>query len=97
MVVVVADSILEASRRSGRLNAAQEAFAHQDAQRVIHRLERDGPDLTPYDLGNAVSRDVGLTRNGPHDGQTLRGHLNAALAKEVCRVAGHGSQSRSNL
>ena len=92
MVVVVADPILEASRRSGGLNAPDEAFGDQDAEGVVHRLERDGTDLGPDDLGHAVGRDVGLTRYCPQDSQSLGRDLNAALAKEVCRVGGHAKR-----
>jgi hypothetical protein len=65
MVVVVADPILEASRCPGGLNAPEEAFGDQDAKGVVHRLEGDGADLCPDDLGHAVGRDVGLTRYRP--------------------------------
>ena len=89
MVVVVADPILEASRRSGGLNAPDEALGDQDAEGVVHRLERDGADLGPDGLGHAVGRDVGLTRDRPQDRQSLGGDLNAALTKEIGRVGGH--------
>jgi hypothetical protein len=67
MVMVVADPVLEASRCPGRLNAPEEAFGDQDAERVVNRLERDGTNLDPDDLGNAVGRDVGLTCYRPQD------------------------------
>jgi len=89
MVVVVANPILEASRRSGGLNAPDEAFGDQDAEGVVNRLERDGPDLGPDDLGHFVGRDVGLTRDRPQDSQSLGRDLNTALPKEVSRVSSH--------
>jgi hypothetical protein len=89
MVVVVADPILEASRRPGGLNATDEAFGDQDAEGVVHRLERDGADLGPDDLGHAISRDVGLTRHRPQDSQSLGRDLDTALPKEVSRVSVH--------
>ena len=89
MVVVVADAILEASRRSGRLNAPDEALGDQDAERVVDRLQRDGADLGPDDLGHGVGRDVRLSRDRPQDGQSLGGDLNAALAKAARRVSDH--------
>ena len=92
MVVVVADPILEASRRPGGLNAPDEAFGDQDAEGVVHRLERDGADLGPDGLGHAVGRDVGLTRDRPQDSQSLGRDLNTALPKEVSRVGGHGDR-----
>jgi hypothetical protein len=36
MMVVVSDAILEARRRSRGLNAADEAFADQHTERVVH-------------------------------------------------------------
>jgi len=83
MVVVVADPILEASWRPGRLNAPDQAFGDQDGEGIVHRLERDGADLGPDDLGHAVGGDVGLTRYRPQDGQSLGGYLDTALSKEV--------------
>jgi hypothetical protein len=90
MMVVVADSSLEASRRSGGLNAPDEPFSDQDSKAVVHRLERDGADLGPDGPGYCVGRNVRLTRYRPQDSQTLGGDLNAALPKEVSRVRGHG-------
>jgi hypothetical protein len=90
MMMVVADAILEAGRRAGRLNAPDQAFGDQDAEGVVHRLQRDGADFSPDDLGHAVGRDVGLARDRLKDGQSLRRHLDTALPKEVGRVSGHG-------
>jgi hypothetical protein len=89
MVVVVADPILESGRRSGGPNAPDQALGDQNAEGVVHRLERDGTDLGPDDLGHGVGRDVGLTRYRPQDSQSLGRHLDAALPKEVGRVGGH--------
>ena len=92
MVVVVADPILEARRCPGGLNAPEEAFGDQDAERVIHRLERYGTDLGLDDLGHAVGRDVGPTGDCPQDSQSLGSNLNTALPKEVRRVCGHAKE-----
>jgi hypothetical protein len=89
MVVVVADPILEASRCPGGLNAPEKAFGDQDAESVVHRLERDGTDLGPDSLGHGVGRDVGLTRYRPQNSQSLGRHLDTALPKAVSRVSGH--------
>jgi hypothetical protein len=99
MVVVVADPILEASRRAGGLNAPDEAFGHQEAEGVVHRLERDGTDLGPDDLGHAIGRDVRLTRDRPQDGQSLGRDLNAAFSKtkEMGRVRAHVHTIDQNL
>jgi hypothetical protein len=89
MVVVVADAILEAGRRPRGLNAPDEAFGDQDAEGVIHRLERDGSDLGPGDLGHLVSRDVRAARKRPQDSQSLGRDLDAVLPEEVSRVSCH--------
>ena len=89
MVVVVADPILEASRRPGGLNAPDEAFGDQNPEGVVHRLERDGADLGADDLGHGVGCDVGLTRYRAQNGQSLGRDLNAALTKENSRVPDH--------
>jgi hypothetical protein len=67
VVVVVANSILEASRRSRRLNAPHEPFADQDVQGVVHGLVGDGADLRPDDLSHAVGGNVGLPRHRTQD------------------------------
>jgi hypothetical protein len=89
MVVVVANPVFEASRRSGGLNSPDKAFGDQKAQGVVHRLERDGADLGPDNLGHAVGRDVGLSCDRPQNSQSLGRYLNASLSKEVCRVGVH--------
>ena len=95
--MVVADAILVASWRPGGLNAPEEAFGDQEAEGVVHRLERDGTNLGPDCLGDAVGRDMRLTGNRPQHRQSLGGYLNPALSKEFCRVRSHVRQSRSNL
>jgi hypothetical protein len=89
MVVVVADAILEPSRRSRRLNASDQAFGNQNAKRVVHRLQRDGADLGADDVSDALSRDVRLTGDRAQDGESLRGDVDAALTKQFSRVDGH--------
>ena len=89
MVMVVADPVLEPSRRPGGLNATDESCGDQDAQSVVHRLQRDGADLRPGDVGHDVGRDVRLTGDRPQHRQPLSRDLNAAFAQEVCRVGSH--------
>jgi len=89
MVMVVADAILEAGRRAGRLNPPKEAFSDQNTERVVHRLQRDSPNLGPDHLGHAVGRDVGPGRYRPQDSQSLGRYLDTALPKEISRVSGH--------
>ena len=89
MVVVVADPILEAGGRSGRLYAPDQPLGDQDAEGVVDRLERDRPDLGPHGLGHRVGGDVRPTRDRPQDGQSLGRNLNTVLSKKVSRVGGH--------
>jgi hypothetical protein len=89
MVVVVANPILEPSRRPGGLNTPDQALGDQEAKGVVHRLERNGTDLGPDELGRTVGRDVGLTRYRPEDSQSLGGDLNPVLTEEVCRAGDH--------
>src|SRR5688572_18030627 len=71
MVVVVGDSILEASGRSRGLNAPEKTLGDQHTEGVVHRLERDSTDLGPDRLGHGVSGDVGSTRDRSQDSQSL--------------------------
>jgi hypothetical protein len=89
MMVVVADAILVAGRRAGRLNAPEQTLGDQDGKRVVHRLKRDGADFGPDHLGDAVGGGVRLRRDGPQDRQSLRGDLNPAAAKKICLVGSH--------
>ena len=59
MVVVVADTIFETRRRSGRLNPPDQTLGGEEPERVVNGLERDGPNLGPDDLGHGIGRDVG--------------------------------------
>jgi len=98
VVVVVADAILEASRRPGRLDSPEETFGGQQSEGVVDRLQRDGADLRPHGLGDTISGDVGLARDGTQDRQSLRRHLNAMLTKKVSRIDGHTNRyDNSNL
>ena len=87
--MIVANAILESSRGSGGLNAPDKAFGGKYAEGVVDRLERDGADLGLDGLGDAVSRNVRLTRHRPQDSQSLGGDLNTALTKEGNRVLSH--------
>jgi hypothetical protein len=95
MVMVVADAIFESRRRPRGLDAPDEPSGDHDPQRVIHRLKRDRADLASDDFGHSVGRDVGLPRDGPEHGQSLRGDLDSAFAKELGRI-GH-AESVSQL
>jgi hypothetical protein len=86
MMVVVADTVFEEGRRPGWLDAADETFGYEHAERVVHRLERDRTDLGPDRFGDGIRRDVGPARDGPEDGEPLRRDLDAALTKEFGRT-----------
>jgi hypothetical protein len=97
MVMVVADAILEQSRRTGRLNAPDEPLGDQEAERVVDRLKRDGADLSPDNLRDRVRRDVRLTRHRTENSEPLSRHLNAALAKAAGSVSDHLNRLDHNL
>ena len=86
MMVVVAHAIFEAGRGSGRLNAPQHAFGHQQAEGVVDRLQRNGADLGPDGFSHGVGRDVRLSRHGSQHGQSLGRDLNTKLTEEIGRA-----------
>jgi hypothetical protein len=96
VVVIVADPILEASRRSSGLNAPDQSFGNEEDQGVVYRLQGDGTDLGPDDLGHGVGRDVGLTRDRPQDRQPLGGDLNTPFTQEGRRIGSHLTKNRLN-
>src|SRR5262245_27775746 len=89
MVMVVADARLETRWRSCGLNAADQTLGMQNRETVVDRLKRDRADLFSDGLRHGVGGDVGLTGDSAEDRQTLRGYLNAALAKEISWIDGH--------
>jgi hypothetical protein len=89
MMVVVANSIFEARRRTGRLDAPDQSFRREHAQGVVHRLQGDGANLTAHELGHRIGRDVRLSGDSPQDGQPLSSHLDAASTKKIGRIVGH--------
>ena len=93
VVVVITDPILEPGWRAGGLDAANQAFGDQEVQRVVHRLERDGADLGPDDLGYSIGGDVGGAADCAEDRQTLSGDLNAPCAKERRLIRSHDQAS----
>jgi tRNA 2-selenouridine synthase SelU len=97
MVMIVADAILETRRRSGRLNAPDQPFSDEQSQRVVHRLQRNRPDLASHDFRHAVGGDVGFASHCAQDSQTLRRNLNAAVAKQLSWIGLHDPQDRSIL
>ena len=65
--MVVADTILEARRRTCRLNAPDELLADKNVKRIVDRLQRDRADLRPHSFGDGVGRDVRVTCYCPQD------------------------------
>jgi ATP-dependent DNA ligase len=96
MVMIVADAILEASRRPGRLDPAEEPFSDQHVERVVHGLRGDGSDFCADRRCYRVSRHVGLHRNGFQHRKPLRRYLNAVLSEEFDWIARHGLHAISN-
>ena len=86
--MVVADTILETRRRACWLDAPEKTLRNQHAQRVVHGLKRDRPDLGAHGFRDSISRGVGVGRNRPENCQPLRRDLDSALAEKFGRV-GH--------
>ena len=82
MMVVVADSILEARRRPGGLNASNQTSGDEHAEGVVHRLQRNRANLDSDRFGHAVGRDVRLAGDGAQDGQSLCRDLNATFTQD---------------
>jgi hypothetical protein len=89
MVVIVVDTVFVAGRGADRLNATDETLVQQNSQGVIYGLARNGPDFLASDVRNAIGRDVRMTGNGPHDGESLGGREHAVASKDVCGALGH--------
>ena len=86
MVMVVADTVLEASRRSRRLNATNQTLRDEQGQRVVDRLQRDGADFRAHDVGHGIGGDVWLRRHRAEHSQSLRRDLNATLTEKFGRL-----------
>ena len=89
MVMVVADAAFVSSRGPGGLNAADDAVAHEQMQRVIHRLQGDRADLVTHAIGHGVGRAVRRRGNGSQDREPLGGDLDAAAAEQAHEVGKH--------
>jgi hypothetical protein len=79
------------------LNSSDETLLDQNTEGVVHGLSRDGTDFSLGDLGDAVGRDVGVSRHCPQHGQALGRNLDTVLAKEVSRAKGHSDRLHQNL
>jgi hypothetical protein len=96
VMVVVANAILVASRRTCRLDASENLLRDQHVEGVVDRLQRDRADLRSDRVCYCVGRDVRMHGNNAQDGQPLRGDLDSASPKEIGRVGRH-ERSISNI
>ena len=71
MMVIVANPIFVASRRTNRLNSPDETIVGESTESVVDRLAGDRADLVSHDLGQFFGRSVRPTGDGLHDGQAL--------------------------
>jgi hypothetical protein len=65
VVVIVTNTILVASRRTGGLNSPDQALLGQHPQGVVHGLSGNGADLSPNFFRDFICRRVGPMRHGP--------------------------------
>ena len=94
--MVVADAGFEAGRGTGRLDAPDDAFANQDAQGVVHRLQRDRANLRPHGFGHAIRGDMRRGRHRPQHREALRRDLKTVLTKKLRRIGDHHACDRIN-
>jgi hypothetical protein len=80
---------LVSNRAGDGLNLADETLGHQQAQRVVDRLPRNGADLGPDDPGDDLGARVRPGLHGAEDGDALGSDLNAVLPKELRRPSRH--------
>ncbi len=97
MVVVVAEPLLVARRRTERLNPPDQTRADQEAQSVVDGLQRDRTDLGPDRLRDLVGGDVRSAGDRPQHRETLRGDLNSAFAEKAARVLVHEARLDQSL
>ena len=81
VVVVVADSILVASDRAARLDAAHEIPLDEHAEGVVHRLTGDRAELRPDDVGEFLGRCVRMFGDRTHYADALCGDLETTIAQ----------------
>lgn len=85
VVVVVSHAILVAGRRSGGLDAPENALLGEGAEGVVNRLPRDGAYLGADDPLDLVRRAVRGLGHRPQHGKPLSRHLQAVPSQN--RVA----------
>ena len=88
VVVVVADAVLVAGRRAGRLDAPEEALVGEDAEGVVHGLAGDGAELDAARPRRCRRRCRGAARHRPQHREALGGDLQPVLAEQGLVVDG---------
>jgi hypothetical protein len=83
MVMIVADPVLEARRRSRGLDSPEEALIGQGTQRVVDGLTRYGTELRSDDPVDVVRCAVRSLGHRPQYSQTLSRDLHADTTKEL--------------
>ena len=86
--MIVPDAILVAGRRTGRLQAPDEALVGERGEDVVHRLMGDRPDLAAYEVADVVGRAVRLLGHRPQHCQPLGRHLHPVPPEQ--RIVVHG-------
>jgi len=81
-MMVVAHPVLVSRRRSGRLDAADDARLGERRKAVVHRLKRNGTNVGPHDGVDVGRRAVRALRHRLQDGQALGGDLHTVPAKK---------------
>ena len=83
VMVVVVDSVLVPSRRTGRLNPPDEALLGQRPKSVVDSLVRHSADLRSHGLLNLIRGGVWTTGQHTEDSQALSRHLRTVLSEQL--------------
>jgi hypothetical protein len=75
VVVIVSDAVLVQRGRADRLNAANETFVDEQAERVVDRLTRDRSDVGLGGLRDVFRGAMRTVSDGTKNGETLRGDV----------------------
>lgn len=81
--MVVTHTVFVPGDRTARLDPPNQALLHKGAKGVIHRLAGNCPATGSDVLDELIGRRMRTMRNGLHDGDPLRGHLQAMCAELV--------------
>ena len=89
VMVIVADSILVARRRSRGLDSAGQPPADQRSQGVVHRLPGNRSDAPSHVVGELVRGGMRVGRHRPQHGEPLGGDLQPVPPQEPLGVLVH--------